>query len=324
MAALNNPTFLSDSQLAPWLHEAEPLRIQLAQRLPFFACEGHELRYTATPALESAVFARTPGGIPDQTAQVGSKDQFPLVELATRFCLSYQDQDVFSASVNDQIEVQHRLAIRRLLYRFWTDFENGKPSLGQFAGLNELVDDRRVVDLDHQPLTLEDLECGKELVRSHDGRGTVILTDSPGKRAINSAHWQRGVSPPSVALSEQCPCEGNTHWSLAFDGAPVYVNDPRELVDSCSGGAGTQASPARARGATDVWFLALGSGGLHGIVPPLEDDSMFRVRRTEDHDRGSTVFDVTFPVGLALASASAVAVVRNVAVGDIRKEPANG
>ena len=258
--------------------------------------------------------ARSSGGIPDQTAQPDPNDRFPLVELATRFCLSYQDQDVFSASVNDQVEVQHRLAIRRLHYRFWSDFENGRSSLGQFPGLSELVSERQMIDLQHRPLTLEDLDCAKELVRTHDGRNTVILTDSLGKRAINAAHWQRGVSPPSVALHEHCPCDGTTHWSLAFDGAPVYVNDPGELGESDTAGGGEETPVTKSQGVTDVWFLALGSGGLHGIVPPLEDGSMFRVRQTEDPRSASTVFDITFPVGLALASDSAIAVVRNVAL----------
>lgn len=319
MTALQTPTLLSDSQLAPRLHEAAPYRIQLATRLPFYPVYGHELRYASTQGLALAETAGGGAALTDQTAQPDDPNQrFALVELATRFCLSYADQDVFSASVNEQVAVQHALATRRLLYRYWSLFESGQSSLGQFSGLEELVSPDRMIDLAGAPLTLEALECGKELVRNRDGRDTVILTSSLGKRAIHAAYWQRGVAPQYTPIDLPCPPNETVHETvLAFDGAPVYVNDLNRIVDGETGepvALDDLSLKPDAGLATHIWFLSLGAHGLHGISLPLQDGAMFRTRATEDGRRTVTNYDVTLTVGLALASASAIGVLRNVRI----------
>lgn len=247
---------------------------------------------------------------------------FPFVEIATQFRVSCKAQDIFSSNVNDQVCVQMALAIRKLLYKFWTLFESGDSSNpGEYDGLQKLVDSSRVLDLGFQPLTLEVLEQGKELVRTNDGRGAVLFTNSIGKRAIHAAHWKRGLTGQYAEMIFSCPRnESQSERVLTFDGAPVYVND---LNLNLSGspdnpiGEPVQENP-REPGSpgvgTNIWFFTMGENNLHGMTPAALDTSLFVTRSTMLPDGSTLVYHVTMPASIALGSASSLAVIKNATI----------
>ena len=322
MTALGkNAQLLSNSVLAPWLIEDEPRRIQLASVFPFFPIAGDSLRYATTPALQPAVTVGFGDGIVADTKLPNDPNRvFDLVDIATRFQVTYRAQDVFSSNVNDQTSVQMALAIRELLYKFWTLFESGSSSNpDEFDGLINLVDPAQIVDLDHQPLTLEALAEAKERVRSNDGRGVVMFTDGVGKRAINAAHWSRGLRPEYAQMSFECSCRADgSEKVLVFDGAPVYLNDLNQQTRRDDGPVATapkgSVDPAGSPTATNIWFFVMGEANLHGITPAALESSLFLTRSTLQPDGSTMDYHVTMPVGLALGSASSLAVVKNVTI----------
>jgi hypothetical protein len=246
-----------------------------------------------------------------------------FAEIATQFRVCYKAQDVFSSNVNDQVAVQMALAVRELLYKFWTLFETGDASANpdEFDGLLRLVDPSKVVDLQFRELTLEDLDRAKDLVRANDGRCTVIYTSSPGKRAIHGAYWDRGVNPEYEMMAFPCP-DGSSKMQqvLKFDGAPVYINDLNQVFECKEHNPGRLIPPVQALSldgfdppvATNIWFFNLGPGNLHGIVP--EKARSIIVRSTILADASTLVYHVTMPVGIALGSWCALSVIKNATI----------
>jgi hypothetical protein len=321
---------LSKDVLARWLLEDFPFRIQLAPVFPFHPISGHALRYANTKTLVAAGSIDPGAGIADQTAvPVDPNRVYSFGELATQFRITYGAQDIFSSSGNDQAAVQMALAIRRLLYRFWTSFEQGEAThSGDFDGLLRLVDPSRVIDLEGRPLTLEVLERAKELVRTNDGRGIVAYTSSVGKRAIHAAHWVRGVTPQYVELSFPSPTGGRKpQHVLQFDGAPIYVCDLNQRLRydlAVPGSPGVPVAPednaavAEPGLASHIWFFVMGENNLHGITPASLGESMFVARSTLLPDGSTVVYHITMPTGIALGSRACVAVVKNAGIPETR------
>lgn len=340
---------LSNDVLAKWLIEAFPFRIQLAPGFPFYPITGHELRYATTDMLTPGATIEFSGPIPEDTKEPKDPNRvFKFAEIATHFRISYNAQDIFSSNVNDQTAVQMALAIRELLYKFWTLFESGdsdapqapqaiggSANLREFDGLLKLVDPSKVVDLKCQPLTLEALEQAKELVRTNDGRCVVIFTSSIGKRAIHAAHWQRGLKAEYEEMEFPSP-RGVTKRQkvVTFDGAPVFVNDLNQIFECGSQGPGKLIPPEQTMNldgvdlGTHIWFFVMGKNNLHGMTPASLGSSMFVTRSTILPDGSTCVYHVTMPVGIALGSASALSVIKNAtiptAAGIFREEPQPG
>lgn len=312
-----NAKLLSNDVLAKWLIEDFPFRIQLAPVFPFHPIAGHALRYATTPALRPGIALDFDAEITEDTKLPNECNRvFPLIELATRFHVSYKAQDVFSSNVNDQTAVQMALAIRELLYKFWQLFESGDAARpGEFDGLSKLVDPARVLDLDFQPLTLEALEQAKEQVRSNDGRDVVIFTNSVGKRAIHAAHWSRGLEPQYQEITLPCPRDERV---LSFDGAPVYVNDLNQTLlrgpDDSEKPLPMTECATGPDAAANIWFFVMGENNLHGITPAALDSGLFVTRSTLLPDGSTLVYHVTLPVGIALGSAASLAVIRNATI----------
>ena len=319
---------LSEDTLARWLLEDSPFRIQLASVLPFYPVDGHELRYANTKLLQPASLIDFGAGIADATALPADPNRaFSFGELATQFRLSYNAQDIFSSSGNDQAAVQMALAIRRLLYRYWISFEQGDASTGgDFDGLIKLVDPSKVIDLEGRPLTLEVLEHAKELVASNDGRGIVAYTSSVGKRAIHAAHWVRAITPQYAPMSFPSPAQGRrSEQVLEFDGAPVYVCDLNQRLRF---DPNDPASPATVIGlndivqgagvASNIWFFVPGRNNLHGITPSSLSQSMFVARSTIAPDGSTVVYHITMPSGVALGNKSSLSVIKNAGIPENR------
>lgn len=322
-AISNNARLLSNDVQAKWLIEDFPFRIQLATVFPFFPITGDALRYTTTPALQPGVTIGFEEEIVEDTKMPQDPNRvFTFAEIATQFRVSYKAQDIFSSNVNDQVCVQMALAIRELLYKFWTLFESGdSANPGEFDGLQKLVGPSRTLDLGFQPLTLEALEQGKELVRTNDGRGIVVFTNSIGKRAIHAAHWTRGLTGQYQEMMFPCPCNENKYERvITFDGAPVYVNDLNQNLGGSPDNPAGESIPENplaldnAGIATNIWFFTMGENNLHGITPAALDKGLFVTRSTMLPDGSTLVYHVTMPTSIALGSASSLAVIKNAVI----------
>ena len=312
---------LSNDVLARWLIEDFPFRIQLSTVFPFLPVAGDALRYATTGPLTPAATIGQHDAIPEDTKQPKDPNRLhQFAEIATQFRVRYKAQDIFSSNVNDQVAVQMALAVRELLYKFWTLFESGDSSANpdEFDGLLRLVDHSKVVDLGCRELTLEDMDRAKELVRTNDGRGVLIFTSSIGKRAIHSAYWERGVNPEYEEMEFSSP-DGGTMMQqvLKFDGSPVYINDLNQVFDCKGNKPGKLVSPDKALNlhgseppvATNIWFFVLGEGNLHGIMP--ENAQSIITRSTILADGSTLVYHLTMPVGIALGSVCALSVIKN-------------
>lgn len=319
-----NARLLSNDVLAKWLIEDFPFRIQLSAVFPFLPIAGDSLRYATTGSLTPGVTIGQCAAIPEDTKQPKDRNRaHQFAEIATHFRVCYKAQDIFSSNVNDQVAVQMALAVRELLYKFWTLFEIGDASANpdEFDGLLNLVDASNMMDLNCRGLTLEDLDRAKEMVRANDGRCVYCFTNSIGKRAIHAAHWIRGLKPDYEEMEFSRP-DGDTKMEqvLKFDGAPIYINDLNQVYECMGCDPGQPISPEQVLNcdgfdpplATNIWFFVLGEGNLHGIAP--EQAQNILVRSTILADGSALVYHVMMPVGLALGSASSLSVIKNATI----------
>ncbi len=318
----NQARLLSNDVLAKWLLEDFPYRIQLAPVFPILPIAGDQLRYATTGPLPPAVNIGQCAAIADDTKQPNDANRaHPLAEIATQFRVCYKAQDIFSSNVNDQVAVQMALAVRELLYQFWTLFERGDATANpdEFDGLHRLVHSGNLIDLQGRGLHTVDLHRAKELVRSNDGRGVVIFTSSVGKIAILEALYARGAHPHYEEMQFPTPGGGfRTEQVLKFDGAPVYVNDLNQVFECQAQKIGRLVpceSLPKYEGydlATNIWFFILGPGNLHGIMPAMAPNII--VRSTILPDASTLVYHLTMPIALALGSIAALAVIKNATI----------
>jgi hypothetical protein len=158
-------------------------------------------------------------------------------------------------------------------------------------------------------------------VRTNDGRGTVVFTNSVGKRAIHAAHWSRGLMGQYEEMMFPCPCNENKYERvLVFDGAPVYVNDLNQNLGGSPDNTPGESipenplAPDNAGIATNIWFFTMGENNLHGITPAALDKGLFVTRSTMLPDGSTLVYHVTLPTSIALGSASSLAVIKNAVI----------
>ncbi|MDR4508934.1 MAG: hypothetical protein MRJ65_12000 [Candidatus Brocadiaceae bacterium] len=268
-----------------------PFRIQLSTVFPFLPVVGDSLRDATTGPLTSAATIGQHDAIPEDAKHPRDQNRsHQFAEIATQFRVRYKAQDIFSSNVNDQVAVQMALAVRELLYKFWTLFESGDSLANpdEFDGLLRIVDPTKVVDLGCRELTLEDMDRTKELVRTSDGRGVVIFTSSISKRAIHGDYWDRGVNPEYEEMEFSRPDGGSTmQQALKFDGAPVYINDLNQVFECKGNKPGKQIPSGKMLNldgfeppvATNLWFFVLGTGTCTGLCRRRRKASL-RVRRS--------------------------------------------
>ncbi|SDY29331.1 hypothetical protein [Thermoactinomyces sp. DSM 45892] len=278
--------FLSIDALALGLIENAPKRMQYLPFFPFYSIKGSALRYVRTPELVPAEIIGFGDAIEDQTSLPEEPVIFPMTEFATQFVVSYTGQDVYS-DTNNLLQVEHDSAIRQLLYRFSKELQNGSDG---FLGFKQLISLENSVDLRGATLTLEDLDRAKGKIRIRNGESGIIITNEPGYRLIRKAYYNRNILPPEV--------NGHT----VFDGWLIYINDMQPL--NCNDSEPT----------TNIWFVTLGPGGMHGIIPESVGGNMFVTRQTSQADQSQTVVSVTWPVGLALGSQGALSGILNVGI----------
>jgi len=318
----NQGRLLSNDVLAKWLLEDFPYRIQLAKVFPILPIAGDQLRYATTGPLAAAANIGQCTAIADGTKQPNDPNRaHTLAEIATQFRVCYKAQDIYSSNVNDQVAVQMALAVRQLLYQFWTLFERGDASANpdEFDGLHRLVHPENVIDLQGRGLRTVDLHWAKELVRSNDGRGVVIFGSSVSKIAIAEALLARGAQPDYEEMQFPTPGGGfRKERVLKFDGAPVYVNDLNQVFEYRENTIGNPVAFESLRRhdlyelATHIWFFVMGPGNLHGIMPAMARNIM--TRSTILPDASTLVYHLTMAIALALGSGGALSVLRNVTI----------
>jgi len=317
-----NARLLSDDVLFKWLLEDFPFRIQLASVFPFLPVTGDTLRYATTGPLAPGATIGQCDSIPDDTKQPNDPNRVHrFAEIATQFRVCYKAQDIFSSNVNDQVAVQMALGVRELLYKFWTLFERGDASANpdEFNGLHQIVHPANVMDLQGRELRTVDLHWAKERVHSNDGRCVVIFTSPVGKIAILEAIYARGASPDYEEMQFPRPGGGfKTEQVLKFDGAPVYVNDLNQMFEYKAQKVGQLVPCERLHQydchdlATHIWFFIMGPGNLHGIMPAMARNII--TRSTILPDASTLVYHLIMAIAIALGSAAALSVIKNVTV----------
>jgi hypothetical protein len=342
--------FLSNDYLAAGLLENMPNRVQFLTVFPFYQINGSSLTYVRTPELAFADAIDFCEPIPEHTKLPQEPVNFKMADLATHFEISYRGQDVF-CETNDLFKVEKGLAIRQLLYRFSFDFEQGDHAADQrrFDGLLKIVSPHKVVDLQCRPLTIQNLDVAKGLVRTNNGYAGVIITNQLGYEFIRKTHYNVGTIPQQVQIMVPDPLNGTKAQTVtAFDGWIVYINDKQPVIECVQDGTHTVAGKKMPRlkpkkgakpkvlepnavtaaalsgeilpFATNIWFAILGWNHLHGIIPACADPTMFKLRQTIRPDDSKDVGHVTWPVGIALGSQCALAGILNAThpvVGDV-------
>ncbi|MBJ6361724.1 hypothetical protein ACFOQM_10560 [Paenibacillus sp. GCM10012307] len=291
---------LSTNHLLPGLQENAPKRLDILKALFLLQITGNALAVVRTPALPDALANGFGTVIPDQTSMPDPQILFVLKQLATSYQVAPEAQDVDSA-INNQKEIQDDLANRRLLYAFCRLLEVGDTTANpnEFDGFLKLVNPANVVDKAGATLTLKDLDIAKGNVRANNGAPIIITTNQHGYEAIRTAHYDAGITPEIV---EFIPLQdGPAQKVMIYDGCPILIND---------------AQPEHVLGGnpvTNIWFTYTGPNGLFGIVPHLKDGSLFRKRQVTMPDGSETVGQIFLPIGLALATESALAGITNIA-----------
>ncbi len=286
--------FLSNDFLAPGLLEAFPNRLQFMSVFPFYPIHGDSLTYVCTPELAFGTPLGFCDAIPEHTKLPDEPHNFPMIELATHFEVSYKAQDVL-CQTNDQYEVQKGLAIRQLLYRFSEQFVIGDSTAdpNTFDGLDKLVDPANVINNACFPLSIETMDKAKGMIKSNNGYGGVIITNQLGYEQIRRAHYDVGTKPDTELIAVPDPAGGTRLQQVTkFDGWIVYINDKQP-----NGVCQTEHGPEPS---ADIWFAQLGWNHLHGIIPDCVGESMFVERRTIRPENSKDVGHITWPVGIAL------------------------
>ena len=288
---------LSNDALAKWLIEDAPFRIQPAQFLPFIPVDGDSLRYASAAALPLAVPITFNVDMADQTTiPIATSRVGQFGEIATEFRVAYSTIDRMT-NVNDQIAVQMAMAVRRLLYEYWTLFEQGNVATpGNFDGLIQMENPAKVIDKVGLAPTLNDLDALLGLITTNDGYTAFLITNRPMYQKLRALHYTAGFLPQHCRRMISYPTGPQERDFLCFDGVPILVLDFLEV-------------PVASQ--TSIWAVVLGPNALHGIVPSSTGRSMFVTRSTIEEAGTKVIYHVTMPAGLALGSLCGLARIKN-------------
>lgn len=297
----------NDAYLRHFLEDA-PHVTQLAALLPFTEVAGNEERWAvARPLGPASTLGYGGPPLPEQTTQPFPR-VFTFGNLGTARDVNWSTQDLQSAQ-NDQTALQIAKAARQLHYKFWELFITGNPATpGEFAGLDLIVSNPafalQVNDLAGAPVTTVDLDNALKGVRSDEGSVTCVYTSGAGITAIDEAFVARGTYPALAGHADRTIAR---QWAsqrcTSVFGVPALWSD---LVPVIPGPPDL----------TDIWFLKLGPGHLHGITPPRRRaDTMVQVRsRSLGATTPATRHDITWPVGLSVPVTTDLFVIKNAAI----------
>lgn len=298
---------LSNDILMRHILEDSPFVTQLVHFFRFFEVDGDTERWATTSALPTALPIGFGQPLTEQTTVPASRT-YSFGQIATAREVLYNTQDLQS-NVNDQSEVQLRMALQNLHYGFWRLFILGNPANpGEFAGLDSIISGAafagQIVDALGLALTTRMLDRAQRRVRTGDNFEGFIYTSPQGYVEIRQAFLGSGTLPQEVAVTVP---DGNGGFKAV---SMMHVNGWlvtwSDFVPTETFGANT---------VTKIWFLKLGARRIHGIVPSSTGQrSMIRVRSTILTQTSALRYDLTFPVGISVPSVSDIAVIRNVLV----------
>jgi hypothetical protein len=305
---------LSNDELLAHLLENESKRIQLAERLPFFPVNGHQLRVERVDAANfgtAPLFDTVPVTVTEGSAvpQSGLEANFELKLLVQD--VKINDYVAYNQSnVNSQVGVQLEAATRRMLYTFWKTFGTGDTSVNsqEFSGLRKLVSAGQTIsanDTTNFYIELIDLARLVALIKANNGRPHVLWTSPAGVKNIQRAYFEKGLEPEYVMVNVPDSNGGFTQRpTLAFQGIPIYAD---EQYPGTAEGGGTGDNVGTFTDGTSIYASVLGRGGLYGIVPASFGTKMIRVKEVLNSSTAQTTYRVYWPTSLVLEKADALA-----------------
>lgn len=322
-----NSVNLTQDQLAKWLIEDAPYKIQIARIWPFMGIQGGKISYARTPALETVANINsmatilgegTTSGITVKTADpAASNTTFTLGELATRYKLEYSSMDRFKFP-NNIDAVESALAVRRLMYMYFRKLDlatTGNP--GDFPSLGDMCAAGNRFNSAAAPVSaanrIDELQRAYNLVTANNGKPNAIMCNSRALRWIAAAYFGVGGNLEYVETEWSDPIKGTVRGlQISINGTPIFLND---MIATTTG----------AQNYTKIYFMVLGDAcsadpmrGITGVVPAPLKGNMFVRRETAEPQSATTTslinVDYTFPVATAMGSSGALAIIDNVDV----------
>jgi len=311
----------ANTQVARYLVENEPRRIQIHGVMPVQGINGGFLVYPRVPALKPAqvVDACQPA---DDISTTVAPIRFGMVEYVARVPVCMADQDTFKHP-NDIVDINVTLAEIQNWYGYYRrmDTGTGDPSLG---GLPDLVAPSRIVNMGGAPLSFPCLSRAYHLVTANNGKPSVIMSNARSLESYENLCRLNGQNLEYLPWRWYCPAtrrriEGEVP---SFNGTPWVINDEMDQSDA----------PTQRR----IWFMVLGDDGGKGptrgltrIVPAGMERNPFVVRMTNGQpDFVNQTVNMTkdiwlsMPAGLALGSQGALSLLTNFGhVGECPGEP---
>lgn len=308
----------NDFLLAQYL-EQSPLVTQLAARFPFFtlgvqpdgsthgnSAGGNLWRVANTKVGVSGSVGFGPPPIPLSQA-VPVNFEYTLGLLGEAFTINYATQDTQS-DVFNQYLAQKYYAGRGLHYGFWRQFIEGNPANpGEFQGLRDIINQpafaNQIIDLAGGPLTTQALSDARSRVTNREGYAEVAYTSSEGLTAIEQAFLAQGALPPIAPFQVTDGLGGTKTYNKAHAfGAEILTSAFVPVIPGPTN-------------LTEIWFMNLGQGAVHGFCPPMVGGSMVRERSVDlGPTEPATQHSYTWPSGIVVSTVTCISVVQNFTV----------
>lgn len=209
-----NSVNLTQDQLAKWLIEDLPYRIQIARIFPFMGIQGGKISYARTPVLETEANISSmatilgeggTSGITKTADPAASNSTFTLGELATRYKIEYSSMDRFRYP-NNLDAVESALAIRRLIYMFYRKLDlatTGNP--GDFPSLSDMCLATQRFASAAAPVAaaarIDEPQKAYSLIKSNNGRPNAIMCNSRWAGRARKAPCLRTASGSGASRS---------------------------------------------------------------------------------------------------------------------------
>ena len=261
----------------PWLIENFPWKVQIARHWPFMGVQGGFLRVPRTNQISNtdlASFNSSCGEVGLRTDQPDSTVTFGLANLITRYQVCFDDQDKFEIP-NNLDEAEYKLAMQRLIYRYFRRLGAANDGDFNFPTLRGAVGANQTIDMGAVALTFAALDQAYHLIVENEGRPNAIMSNSRAIRTYRNLFVaSHGIEPPKVWDTWTDPLRGIVREEItSFNGTPWYINDLIDDEDDTTG---------------IVYFMVLGDDkgpghfrGITGIVPRGRERNMFIKRQAQ-------------------------------------------
>jgi len=299
-----NAWMLSETRIAPFLVENDPVRINFMGRMAMRGVAGGALAVARTPRL-------TPGFAIDDCAEVSDNSksidraEFEFAEYVDSYRLCSSAVDRYS-DPNDQDLVQEVLSERALWLAIARDLFALTPSPGQIESFRTLADPGRVATLGGA-VTIRAMNWLTRRVTDNEGVSAIIVSHSRIRSAFIEVCSDLGLEP-TMDVNVYNPLKGRyqsvkmTQWNgcpwFDNDEAPLTPGDPDTgdivcFVPGDQGGVG----PGR---------------GVQLILPENHVSNPFIRREVLIPGQTETEVQVTLPIGSMVGSQGAITILGEV------------